>query len=468
MSFTSLGFAVFLLAVLVLSRAVSPKWRIWVLLPASYFFYACHHAWLLLLIIATTLLSYFSALCMEKAHNPKQKRRILVWEVLLSLGLLFLFKYVNFTLDVGAGILQLLGIPASAPHLSLLLPIGISFYTFQTISYTIDVYRGETPAEHHLPLYALFVVFFPQLVAGPIERSKDLLPQLRTCPTPSKAERNQGLFYLLRGYAKKLLIADLIAPLVDRVYGDPASFGGFPLMLATMLFAIQIYCDFSGYSDIAVGCARLLGVRLSENFQRPYTARTIREFWQRWHISLTRWFRDYLYIPLGGSRKGIGRTCRNTLLVFTLSGLWHGANLTFVLWGLLHGLFLCVERLLRIRPAENWKRYPQQLFCFILICLSWVFFRADTLTDAYLILRTILTVPLAGCTLSALGLSGPEALLLFFAILQLPLLDRLHCTAITKNKPKSLYLCLLVWVLILARCFVLLQGNDPSFLYFQF
>ena len=476
MSFTAPEFLLFLAAVLILYRAAPQRWRWAVLLPASYFFYACHNVWLLSLILLTTLTSYLCALRMEKAASRGRRRAILAVDMAVCLGILFVFKYLDFALGGVFSLLNLFGEHGEFHALNLILPMGISFYVFQTLSYTIDVYRGTVPAEKHLGYFALFVVYFPQLVAGPIERPGDLLPQLRRSPTPQAGDISQGLRCLVRGYAKKVLIADYVARFVDAAYGDAANAGGAALAMATILFAVQIYCDFSGYSDIALGCARLMGVRLTENFRRPYAAVTVRDFWRRWHISLTRWFTDYLYIPLGGGRKGLARRCVNILTVFLVSGLWHGADVTFLIWGGLHGLYLAAETLL---PGEREERpglrLPRRAVTFALVCFAWVFFRTENLAHAVEVLRAVAADFRPENALAGLAMGLPELLTTAGLLALLPMLEALPTltgagtegSAPQSSRAVTLYF-LLITAVVLCRCVALAAGGDTTFLYFQF
>ena len=476
MSFTAPEFLLFLAVVLILYRVVPRRWRWAVLLPTSYFFYARHNVWLLSLILLTTLTSYLCALRMEKTASKSRRRALLAVDLTVCLGILFVFKYLDFALGGVFSLIRLLGGQGNFDGFRLLLPMGISFYVFQTLSYTLDVYRGTVPAEKHLGYFALFVAFFPQLVAGPIERPGDLLPQLRRAPNPGTEDMAQGLRCLVRGYAKKVLIADYLSRFVDAAYGDASAAGGAALAAATVLFAVQIYCDFSGYSDIALGCARLMGIRLTENFRRPYGAVTVRDFWRRWHISLTRWFTDYLYIPLGGSRKGLVRRCGNILIVFLVSGLWHGADVTFLIWGGLHGLYLAAEMLLPGEREERPGLRPlRRAVTLSLVCFAWVFFRAENLPHAMRVLQSIVTDFRPENALAGLTMGLPELLTAFLLLALLPMLEALPTltgdgtkeTALPPNRAVTLYF-LLITAVVLCRCIALTQGGDTAFLYFQF
>jgi alginate O-acetyltransferase complex protein AlgI len=397
MLFTSFQFFVFFPIVCFLYFTLPPRWRSAMLLAASYVFYMAWEPAYSLLLLFKTLLSYFTALRMDAADTPRARKIWLQVSLTGYLGLLFFFKYFNLFSWSSEVALSWIGIHVKMPHSSFLLPVGISFFTFQALSYSIDVYRRVRPAEHDLLIHALYVSFFPQLVAGPIERSTTLLPQLfHTFPFEYRRVVF-GLQLMAWGYFKKLVIADRLAVYVDHVYADPHQYGGNILALATVFFAYQIYCDFSGYTDIAIGASQVLGYRLMENFRQPYFSATIQGFWRRWHISLSTWFRDYLYIPLGGNRVSRLRQHLNLFIVFLLSGLWHGANWTYVVWGALHGCFLVfgnITREWRVAFARSIGltsvpvlRRALQIACtFVLVDLAWIFFRAGTIGDAWYVL----------------------------------------------------------------------------------
>jgi alginate O-acetyltransferase complex protein AlgI len=367
----------------------------WVLLlAASYYFYAAWAPQYLLWIVVSTLIDYIAAIQIARMPAGAARKGLLAFSIVANLALLFVTKYLGFFSDSLQALLNPLNVPYDVPVFRVLLPVGISFYTFQTIGYTVDVYRGKVEPERHLGLFALFVSFFPQLVAGPIERAGKLLPQFRARRDVSASGVVDGLRLMLYGMFKKVVIADRLALYVNGVYDHPADYRGLPILLATLFFAIQIYCDFSGYSDIALGAAKVMGFDLTPNFRRPYFATSIAEFWRRWHISLSSWFRDYVYIPLGGNRVAKWRWYANLMIVFVASGLWHGANWTFVLWGALHGLYYLVEVWttgIRDRAAQalGLKGKPVLgtvvggLVTFVLVCFAWVFFRANAISDAF-------------------------------------------------------------------------------------
>ena len=341
MLFNSLEFLIFLPIVVLIYFILPAKLKqVWLLI-SSYFFYMCWNIKYTLLIIMSTVITYFGGLFLEKAKCLKikpqvkviYKKSILALVLFLNLGILFYFKYINLALEIVREVLLSINIDIIVSTYDIMLPVGISFYTFQALSYTIDVYRDDIYAERNFFRYALFVAFFPQLVAGPIERSKNLLRQLAEPKRFDFENMREGLLLMLWGFFLKIVLADRIAIFVDTVYADILTFSGYYLIIATMLFAVQIYCDFSGYSTIAMGTAKILGITLIENFDAPYLSISVAEFWRKWHISLTSWFKDYLYIPLGGGRKGKIKKYANKLIVFLISGLWHGAQGSYILWG---------------------------------------------------------------------------------------------------------------------------------------
>ena len=333
MTFISLEFVIFLIIVFTIYWKIKASYRWMLLFISSYYFYMCWNVEYVGLIFITTYISYICAIKVEKSQSVKEKKRWLFLCLVICLGILFLFKYFNFCFLSISKILGAMSITLHPMTLNLLLPVGISFYTFQTVGYVLDVYRGTIPAERHFGIYATFISFFPQLVAGPIERTVNLLPQIKEDRVFDYSLAVVGLRQMLLGCFKKVVIADNLAIYVDMVYNNLPVYDGGALLFAAVFFSFQIYCDFSGYSDIAIGCAKLFGIKLMTNFDRPYLAMSVKEFWSRWHISLSTWFRDYLYIPLGGNR--CGKLCHkiNILITFLASGLWHGADWTFVFWG---------------------------------------------------------------------------------------------------------------------------------------
>lgn len=399
MLFNSVEFWLFFAVTLVIHALLPHRYRWALLLVASYVFYMWWNAGYAVLIALSTVVDYAAGRAIHSASTTRAKKLALWASLVSNIGMLFTFKYWGFFHESMAAILLPFGVSYEVPSLDVLLPVGISFYTFQTLSYTIDIYRGTLTPERHLGKFALFVSFFPQLVAGPIERARHLLPQISTPKRFDPEALIQGLQLAAWGLFKKVVIADRLALYVDPVYDHPDAYSGPTLLLATYAFAFQIYCDFSGYSDIAIGTARALGFDLMVNFERPYFASSIRDFWRRWHISLSAWLRDYLYIPLGGNRGSAWFTYRNLMLTMLLGGLWHGASWNFVIWGGLQGGMLSVSRMTldaRDRLSERvgvprWLRDAVRvILTFHLVCLSWVFFRSSTLDDAMVVLGGVI------------------------------------------------------------------------------
>jgi len=388
MLFNSLSFAIFLPVVFFLYWYLrhSLYGQNTLLLIASYLFYGWWDARFLSLIIASTIVDFILGLSIANSNSIKRKKIYLITSIVFNLGLLGIFKYYNFFLENFLELTASLGIHTSLKVLSIVLPVGISFYTFQTMSYTIDIYRRKLNPTNDFVGFATFVGYFPQLVAGPIERASNLLPQIIK---PRSFDYNQsvdGLRQALWGFFKKVVIADVAAPLVDQTFANPQSYNASALIIGAILFSVQIYCDFSGYSDIAIGISKLFGIELMQNFRTPYFSRDIAEFWRRWHISLSTWFRDYLYIPLGGSQGSIILKVRNTFLIFIISGFWHGANWTFIMWGLINALLFLPLLLTNSNRNNidhaNFKDIQRIAITFIITTIAWVFFRVDSLDQA--------------------------------------------------------------------------------------
>lgn len=396
MLFNSIAFLLFFPIVCIIYYLIpASKLRIrnLFLLFASYYFYMNWEPAYALLILTSTGVTYLAALGIDYSNAESRKKMYLVTSIVLNLSILFLFKYYNFIASNIDVLLHASGLGMKVPKFSLLLPVGISFYTFQALGYSIDVYRGTTKVERDFFTYALFVSFFPQLVAGPIERSNNLLPQFREEHQFDYERVMEGLRLMLWGYFMKLVLAERCGIYVDYVFDNLPNHNGGSFLLASLLFPFQIYGDFAGYSLIAIGVAKVLGFRLMINFRRPYFAASVGEFWHRWHISLSTWFKDYLYIPLGGNRVSKSRTYFNLFVTFLVSGIWHGANWTFLLWGGLHGLFICIERSLGVgkRTYVGLSRFCHWLVTFILVSIAWVIFRASNLQDVWTIVTGIFT-----------------------------------------------------------------------------
>ncbi|MCI8982974.1 MAG: MBOAT family protein [Hungatella sp.] len=399
MLFNSLRYLVFFPIVICIYFIIPDRIKyIWLLL-SSYYFYMCWNAKYAFLILFSTIVTWFCGLLLEYISKKKvlYKKVIVASSLILNLSILAYFKYTNFLLQ---NLERFFGVSLAAAEVDILLPVGISFFTFQALGYTIDVYRGEIAAEKNILRYALFVSFFPQLVAGPIERSKNLLTQLKVPTHFNVKYLREGLLTIAYGLFIKIVIADSISQVVDPVFSDPMSYGGMELLTVTILFAFQIYCDFDGYTRIAIGSARILGYHLNPNFDSPYMAISVKDFWKRWHISLTSWFRDYLYLPLGGNRKGKWRKQVNTMIVFLCSGLWHGAAWHYVIWGGINGMLSCAEDICKTRWTGFKTKYHiddsrklYSLLCgivtFIVIDITWLFFRAKSVRHALYIITAI-------------------------------------------------------------------------------
>ena len=478
MLFNSLTFGIFLIITYVLYWTFFRKsvgYRNIFLLIASYFFYGWWNWRLLPLIAGISAVDYFSGMSIRKKQERGESGKgTLLIALLLNLGALCFFKYFNFfAASFAAAFGFLSGHGSGFNPLDIVLPVGISFYTFQGLSYVLDIYYKKTnPTKDPIAFFA-FISFFPQLVAGPIERSRDLLPQFSDKKEFNYEEARWGLLMIAIGLFKKMVIADRLAVLVDSVYSEPAAHQGLPVVVAILFFAFQLYLDFSAYSQIAIGTARLFGFRLHDNFKRPYLAVSFKEFWKRWHITLTSWFMDYLYIPLGGNRKGKLRTILNVMIVFAVSGLWHGASWNFVIWGCINGLFLVLtSKVFNMRPEGAFAKVISCLFVFLVWALSLVFFRAATFSDAMSVF-------------SGLGFSGAELMKtcgmgvveLRFSIVLIVALVVLE--VLSERSQKSLenrilsFPAVFRWaVYIVVALSILYLGvygaNDNSFIYFQF
>ena len=498
MLFNSLQFLVFFPVVLLITYVLPKRVRYIWLLVASYFFYMCWNAVYALLILASTFVTYVSGLLIDdlefsdlddRACERRQKL-VIAASFLINLGILFYFKYANAALDLLTALSSIVHIQFNVPQFDILLPVGISFYTFQALSYTMDVYRGDVEVETNFLRYALFVSFFPQLVAGPIERSSHLLGQLREPRSFDYDRARDGFMLMIWGFFLKLVLADRIAIFVDTVYGNYTTYQGLFVVVATVLFALQIYCDFAGYSTIAMGAAEILGVDLMENFDAPYLSTSVGDFWRRWHISLTSWFRDYLYIPLGGSRKGTFRTNLNKMIVFLVSGLWHGADLSFVVWGGLNGLYQVIGETfkptrdlivnaLHIKRSNPLHQLLQGLITFVLIDFAWIFFRANTLPEAFSVISSMLYTfnpgILSDGTLFSCGLDAANFVLLLVAILVLLVADILKRRGVcVRHVIAAFPMPLRHVILVFSICFILVFGiwgsayDAAGFIYFQF
>lgn len=487
MLFNSIDFLFFFPIVTIIFFVIPRELRVSWLLIVSYYFYMCWNPKYVVLIAISTVITFITGLLVEKVKSKHGKELVVAVSLVSNLAILGIFKYADFTLQTLSHITNHLGLGTIDKRLDLLLPVGISFYTFQALGYTLDVYKGNIKAERNIVRYALFVSFFPQLVAGPIERSGNLLCQIQQISETKLWEFERvrdGLLLMFWGLFQKLVIADRASILVNQVYDNYKDYGFFELAIASVLFALQIYCDFGGYTNIARGAARVMGFSLMQNFRQPYFSINIRDFWRRWHISLTSWFTDYLYIPLGGNRKGFVRHCINTIIVFAISGLWHGASWHFVAWGILHAGYQVVGNLKNhISKRLGMKDGIQGSFSqnlgkgiitFILVDFAWIFFAADHLRHAFGIFRQMLTT-FQTTSIYEIGLDRGNWFMLCFGIGVLMTVDIIHerggSVFLWINQQTlwfrwSLYLGL-IWCVILFGIYGV--GYDSSqFIYFQF
>lgn len=489
MLFNSFDFMLFFPAVVIVFLVVPKKLRSLWLLIASYYFYMSWNPKYAVLMVTSTFITFLSGILIEKASSINRKKAVLAFSLIINLGILVLFKYANFALDTLSMLLECAGVETVDRRFDLLLPVGISFYTFQALGYTIDVYRKKIAAERNIINHALFVSFFPQLVAGPIERSGNLLEQIRNVEKIRVFEYDRirdGVMLIFWGLFQKLVIADRAALLVSQVFDNYWEYGFWELAIAAVLFAFQIYCDFGGYTNIAKGASDVMGFSLMDNFRQPYLASGMKEFWRRWHISLTSWFTDYLYIPLGGSSKGRLRKYFNVFIVFGVSGLWHGASWHFVAWGLIHALFRVVgdikaeieNKLIKIKASrENSvsRRIRKGIITFVLVDFAWVFFAADSIHMALGIFRQMLNGGVMTTGIFEIGLSKDNWKIMMGSIAVLFTVDVIHENGISVRKwicSQEIWFRLLVYnVLIWSVIMLGIYGvgyDTNQFIYFQF
>ena len=470
MLFNSLVFILFFTVVTILYWSCRHQWRWLFLLVSSCYFYMYLFPKYILILFLLILIDYFAGIFIENTEGSRRKL-FLILSLFSNVFILFYFKYTNFIVENA----NYLGFDFTLKHI--ILPIGLSFHTFQSMSYTIEVYRKKQRAERHLGVYALYVLLYPQLVAGPIERPQNMLPQIHRKAVFNYQNFTDGLKLMAFGFFKKAVIADRLSLTVDAVFNNYLSAGTIELWLATLFFAFQIYCDFSGYTDIARGAAKTMGFDLMENFNKPYSATSIADFWRRWHISLSTWFRDYIYIPLGGNKMGFLRQNSHILSVFTISGLWHGAAWTFIFWGFLHGIGLVIENLATkkatVTPSVKspfWAKNGllKQFLVFVFVALCWIFFRAENLEKAFFILRNlfVFTPKIEGNSL----LQIKHILLGFLGIFSLKIIEYFQgedSVIFLVNKQKNSVRFLIYLTLILAIIFFGVYENR-QFIYFQF
>lgn len=459
MLFNSLQFLLFFAAFFSILFSIPCSFRKYWLLIASCYFYMVFKPVYLLILICVILIDFSAGIRIEKSRHHKKKWLIL--SLVTNLGILVFYKYFNFINANISAVLKCFNLPA-IPLLEIILPIGLSFHTFQALSYTIEVYRGNQPSEKNILHYGLYVLYFPQLVAGPIERPQHLLPQFKPPLVFNRTYFIYGIFRIAGGLFKKVVIADRLALFVDPVFQNIPSSNGLSVLLATIFFTFEIYCDFSGYTDIAIGTSQLMGINLVENFRNPYISSSFREFWTRWHISLSTWFRDYVYIPLGGNRRNMGRWIFNILFVFFLSGFWHGAGWNFIVWGLLHGILLIIENLLQKGVNFSLPRFVKVIFVFCCISLAWIFFRVERVEDGFTAIKKVLKVS-ADDTLPSI-FNTNELLFSFLLIALLLLCETYIKRSFFKNQAVILFLT----AMLLSLCYLFGEFNFKEFIYFQF
>ena len=482
MLFNSLTFLVFFVVVTGLYFLLPHRFRWFLLLLASCFFYMFFKPVYILILFGTIIIDYYAGIKLEEIQDQKKKKFFLILSLIANIGVLVVFKYFNFINENISQVLVHVGVQNPIPFLKILLPIGLSFHTFQAMSYTIEVYRGNQKAERHFGIYALYVMFYPQLVAGPIERPQNILHQFRIQHNFEYANVSAGLKLMLWGFFKKLVIADRLAIGVDEVYNHLDSYTGIALIIATIFFAIQIYCDFSGYSDIALGAAKVMGFTLMVNFNRPYASRSISEFWTRWHISLSSWFKDYLYIPLGGNRVKVSRLYFNLFIVFMISGLWHGASWTFIIWGALHGIYLItalVTKNIGLRISDFFKKLKLSFlvnafnigFVFALITFAWLFFRAKTTHDAFYVVKHLLDIHSINMAKDIYLNNGQDffvtSIFVIFFMEVVQYINSNYRNLLFKH-PSAIVRWGFCISLIIMICVFGVYHNDSEFIYFQF
>ncbi|MGA1826308.1 MAG: MBOAT family O-acyltransferase [bacterium] len=478
MLFNSIEFICFFLVIASLYFFIPYRYRNGYLLLASYYFYGSWNVNYLILLIITTVSSYICGIYIGKTDHIFLKRRFITIACIINLGLLLIFKYFNFLISPFNTFFKIFGQLKLIPELNFLLPVGISFYTFQAIGYVIDVYRGKSKPEKNFTVFALYVSFFPQLVAGPIERSYHLIPQFIKDFKLDYGKITSGLYLMLWGFFQKLVIADRLAIYVNAVHEDIIRFNWLQLIVACYFFSIQIYCDFAGYSNIAIGSARILGIDLINNFNRPYFAISIKDFWRRWHISLSTWFRDYLYIPLGGNRVSFSKIYRNIMVVFLLCGLWHGAGWPFIIWGGLHGVLLCINNLwnnINKNKSETDTviiRLLKVIATFHIVTFAWIFFRAEGLSDAFLYIKRICSMSMdnRGLTSGIPGFGQYEFFLSLFLIMVLFFLELFQSQKTFDGfvLRQKIYLRWSIAYCLLFSILVFGVFNLTTFIYFQF
>lgn len=486
MLFNSLEFLIFFFIVTVIYYMIPHKARWFWILLSSYYFYMRSNPKYIIILIFITLLSYLSGIIVEK--SVKYKKNIMILSILCNIAVLFVFKYYNFFIKSMERILAVIHIQFHIPYSTFSLPIGISFYIFEAMAYIIDVYRGGLKAEKNLLKYASFIAFFPQLLAGPIERAGHMLVQFEKKHVFDYEKIKSGLLLILWGLFEKLVVADRLSKFTDTVFSQPNNYRGFEMVIASLFFTFQIYCDFSGYSDMAIGAARVLGFELSRNFERPYFSKSIREFWRKWHITLCSWFKDYLYIPLGGNRCSKIKNYINIMIVFVVSGLWHGADISFIVWGALHGVYQVAEKaiepfwnkvMVRLKIQTNSYMYKlfQVIKTFVLVDFAWIFFKASSFKAAIVFIKNMFyfnpEVFING-SIYKLGLSYKEFWIGVFGIVIVLIENLLQRNSNIESKLMNKHVVIRWSLYVASLIFIIIFGvygsdyNPQQFIYFQF
>jgi len=469
MLFNSFDYLLFLPIVFIIYWLLHKKhaWQNILLLVASYVFYAWWDWRFLSLIIYSSLVDYLIGKKIHKENSPQSKKRLLLLSLFSNLGLLAVFKYYNFFASSFSQLMLSVGWEVDSLTLNIILPVGISFYTFQTLSYTIDIYRGNIKPTNNLVSFFTYVSFFPQLVAGPIERAKNLIPQIESKRTFSIDYFKEGLLQIFIGLFRKIVIADNLGIYVDSIYSDVTIHNSTSLLLATIFYAFQIYFDFAGYSDIAIGSAKLFGFKFGKNFNAPYFSRSLTEFWRKWHISLSSWLRDYLYISLGGNRKGKINMYRNLMITMLLGGLWHGSSWNFVIWGGIHGVFLAMEKF--VFSKLNWKNFNFLgiLYTFTVVLISWVFFRALSFSDSIFIIKKFVKFDFMAPFIGNINILAITFLMLLLGI-GFDLLIKYFNVSLEELGSKFSILTLSIFISVLILLTSLFYSTSENFIYFQF
>jgi len=463
MIFNSMAYLVFFVILFAIYYIFGDKYRNLILLIASYIFYGYSNPKNLIILLAVTLISYFSGILVSNAKKERTKKQIISITTVLIIGILLYFKYSLFIIQNINNIFT-----TSFSIENLIVPLGISFFTLQAITYPIDVYRKDVYVEKNILRFALFVAFFPQVLSGPIGKAKEILPQFKEKHLYDSKKVKSGFMIALHGLFKKVVIADLLAIGINNVYSNLSSFKGIPLIITIFMYSLQIYFDFSSYSNIAYGCGKMLGYELNKNFNLPYLADSIKNFWARWHISLSTWFRDYLYIPLGGNRKGIFRTCLNLTIVFVISGLWHGAAYTFIIWGLLHAFFQIIERIFKLNCRI---KIINIIRTFIIVTFAWIFFRANNFSDAIYVILNMFNISFVNIKeqILSIGLDKYDLVVALISIILVSVVEIFNCKkSILERLEKTPLILQIAIYFVIIFSIIIFGSYGPGFSNSQF